>query len=268
MNGAEFRIGIEELAYAMGVIGGSDMAAGFLLALLGERSTEEQNGRLLAASHALVARELMSFDIETAEKSLRSDFAAIIRLLVDSQFIIRLTNFAERGEETISFYFGDNGVVEHTLQQEVVSRLRWHKDVRSVRFQSQEFFGISFEDNHPQGAQPLINVPASMLDAVRDRRNEISAENVAERLILGGMPTTHAHAFAIDLFASSARGSVLRIERKDNQTVADNGLLLMFGRERSWILEIVPQDPPMLNVFAGTSAIFDALLTKLISAEI
>ena len=52
----QFNLAVEEVAYAMGVLGGSETAHGFLASLLGERPKKEIEGRLLAASHSLVSR--------------------------------------------------------------------------------------------------------------------------------------------------------------------------------------------------------------------
>ena len=79
-----------------------------------------------------------------------------------------------------------------------------------------------------------------------------------------GMADAVASDLIDDLYGREYRGSILKIVKKDNEMSASDGYLLLKGPSRFWIMEIIPQEPPLVKVSQGARSQLEALLRRLV----
>ncbi len=259
----EYELGIEEVAYAMGVLGGTEIATGFLLALLGERPRLETEGRLLAASHALVARGYLDFNPDTGEKWLGDGLEEVIRPIVQNDFSIRCSKAASGHETVLSLYISKGELVMHRLHREVVSRLEQIPDASSAQEQCLKFFGLPTDTPAPQ--KPLATFSADLIDRLRQEAIERPTGEIASQLVEHGVSADAAAKLSEDIKQQEYRGSVIRIEMQGGQAVSNRGFLILQASERAWIMNIEPSTPPKMSLYPGCQAVFTELFSALVT---
>lgn len=255
------KLSIEELAYALGVMGGQDVAGGFLLAILGERSPDEIKSRLLAASHALIARDLLALNLDTKSKQLNPELVKLIMPLIANRFSLRCSR-SEKGMETLlNFYFGDV-VVEYRSENEIVTAIELLPAANMVYDRIGRFFELGRHD----GANPAPRaiVPASLIESLKDEADSLTEQEIRIRLVGGGIEELAARDLASDFKNVEFRGSVIRIEPRNGETVANEGFLILKSLARGWLFEIIPDAPPKLRVWLATQDSFSGCLYRLL----
>jgi hypothetical protein len=250
-----FTLSIEELAYALGVLGGTEIASGYLGALLGERPQLELEGRLLAASHALVARDLLDFNPRTGDKQLSPELADLLRSLIQNEYSLRCNRVTAGEEDGVNFYRAGNAWLEHRLSKAVVAHVTALAGIAMVARQSAMFFGLPIQSSKPlSGASQSVGViPAALLERFGRPGTQPLLAEITKLFVSAGLPLESASALAADLAAPILRGSMMKVETRTEGLMADRGFLFFKGTRGAWILEIIPQAPPMLRVFVGNS---------------
>jgi|GEM_PF-6780275 len=263
MPSTKYVLAVEELAYAMGVLGGTDTATGFLLAILGERPRLETEGRLLAASHALVARGFLDFNAETEKKWLEKNLEDAIKPMLQNDFSLRCSETTEVGEEVLTFYIMEDKVTRHHLQRSVVSVIETLPGWETVVEQLIAFFEL-FTDN---GGDDLVaTIPASLLESLqRNALNDADHEARSE-LEKYGVPESEAVAIIEAMKQSAYRGSVVKLELENDRTISDKGFLLLKGQNLAWLFVIEADDKPMMSIYRGTKKNFQQQLDSLTSS--
>lgn len=251
MNDNAFDLSIEELAYAMGVLGGSEVATGYLMALLGERPQREMQGRLLAASHGLVARGYLDFDPVTGDKRLSPDLARTVGVLIQHDFLLRCTRAAAGQEKIVSFYIHGDQCVEHRLDKAVVAHVETLPDRGEIVHRSAAFFDLLSEDHPVEGVQSVGIISATLFEKIGQSSLNADARRIATQLTDGGLPADVSRAMAADLSDLAYRGSVMKVKTQEGALVSDAAFLIFKGPHGYWILEVVADEPPNLRVFAG-----------------
>ena len=256
----KYSMAVEELAYAMGVLGGTDTATGFLLAILGERPRLETEGRLLTPSHALVARGYLDFDVETGEKWLKPDLENVIRPMLQNDFSLRCSKATEEGEEILTIYVSAEALARHHLQRSVVSVIEMLTDRQDAKEQLMTFFELSTGG----GEEDLIaTTPASLLESLRRNTLNEAAQEAKSELMKYGVSESTAAAIIEDLQRSAYRGSVVKLELEDDKTISDKGFLLLKGQDRVWLFVIESGGAPMMSIYPGSRKVFQQQLDSL-----
>ena len=261
---AKFELAVEELAYAMGVLGGTDTAVGFLLALLGERPHLETEGRLLAASHALVARGYLDFDAKTGDKWLTEGLRRVVMPMLQNDFSIRCSWAAKGHEDILTLYAASGKLAVHQLHREVVSLLQQLSDWKAAQNHLLTFFDLPTIDGG-ESPDKLATLPADLVDTLRRGTKSRSLERTTSQLRAHGVPEDAATELAADLRQHGHRGSIIRITRQGDQVVSNQGFLILKAEKRSWFLVIHPDDEPLMDIYAGSPALFKQLFTSLVS---
>jgi len=250
----------------MGVLGGVDIATGFLLALLGERPRLETEGRLLAASHALLARELLKLDLTSGEKHLEDRFQSLIIPLLHNQFSLRCSRIQKGYEEIQSYYFTEGLVVNHSLHQEVVSGLRSLAGRDEVLAECLNYFSLpkSTAEGKELSAGIIGEISAEDLDAARNHLPELSLAQITSQLISAGLSEAYAEPFAVSLQTGDWRGSINRIETVGKQAISKHGFLILHSLSTSWLLNIVSMGKTaQLEIYMGNTSIFEHFFRSL-----
>ena len=141
------RLSVEELAFAIGAIGEAETAGAFLRVLLGTRCREEIDGRLLSASHSLIARGYLTFDLSEKERELDKQLAELVGVLAGCDFSIRCGRSVQDGEDVHSYFFKGDAIVEHRLSMDVVSELEHLPSADIAMKRSLVFFGLGEADS-------------------------------------------------------------------------------------------------------------------------
>ena len=265
MNQDGYRLSIEEVAFAMGHIGGAEVASGFLLALLGEISEQEANGRLYSASHSLIARGYLDVDLESSESKLDETLAVAIGTLVGNDFSIRCSRMVSGDEQVLNFFVHGDEIVEHVLEKEVVSCLQRMSGVASVVDHCLTFFGVPAGSEAEPLSEPLGTIEASLVEETKDAVEGGSKDEIAARLSNAGLEATVADELAEDLMTQEYRGAILRVESQDLEAESGKGFLLLKSPERFWSFEIVPEEVPLARVRRGTPAQLGSLIKGFLS---
>lgn len=261
MSSTRYALAVEELAYALGVLGGTDTAIGFLLAILGERPRMETEGRLLAASHALVARGLLDFDAETGEKWLDDGFKQAVQAMMQNDFSLRCTRMADDQETNLNLYVAGDTLMMHSLHREVVSQLEIIRDWETARHRCFTFF--HFPQNQDDVSNVLATFPADLIDKLRADAPIRSVDDMAKELMAHGLDQEMATQFAHDIQQQDYRGSVIKIEMNEGQMVSNQGFLTLTAGDRYWLMDIEPSTPPQIHLYPGNEATWNRLFTAL-----
>lgn len=263
MNEPQFQLSIEELAYAMGVLGGVETAGGFLLGILGEREQSEIDGRLLAAGHSLIAHGLLDFELAPPNQHLDLDLAHVVQLILQHSYAIRCIRATHREEQTLTFFCRETTIVEHQIHREVVSYLRALPGVQALIERSRTFFTLP---NTPAPGPPLATLPAALLEDLKAR---VAAEgtpgDAATRLIRAGLPSAAAQDLAASFVDPLYRGTVLRVEPSGESVTSNRGFLLLCTPRQAWIFDILADtNPPLVQVYWGSQPQYSILLQRLL----
>ncbi len=256
-------LSIEELAYAMGVLGGADAATGYLLGILGQRPRQEVEGRLLAAAHGLVARSYLDFDATTGSSWLTDQLAEMIKPVARNDYTLRMSRISGGREEIATLYVSGEGLVLHQLHQSVVSHLLQVPDLASAQEQCLIFFDLS--NDSELSTQSLAKIPADLVDDLRRNDQAQPVEVAISELVSHGLRVEQAAKLANDLRNHDGRGSIARLETQGDEVVSQRGMLVLKGVQRSWLFNILPAESGALEVFSGSPVVFGKLFTALTS---
>lgn len=258
-------LSIEELAYAMGVLGGTEVARGYLTTLLGERPQQELEGRLLAASHALVARGYLDFDAASGDKQLGPDLAPMVNALVQHDYLLQCTRAGSGQETVLNFHITSDLCVAHRIEKAVVAHLEALSDQAEAAARGAAFFDIPANTASAAGPQRLGIIPADLLQKIGQSLAKTTPEHSAAQLGAADLPVDLARPLAEDLHAPVSRGSVMKVQVGDAGILSDKGFLIFQGLYGCWFFEILPKTPPMLDVCVGSLEQFHRLFQSLMA---
>jgi hypothetical protein len=247
----------------MGVLGGVDTAIGFLLAILGERPRLETEGRLLAASHALIARNYLDFNAKTGEKWLDEGLKDAVMAMMRNDYSLRCSRIANGEELNKNLYVWGDALIAHILHREVVSQLESIADWETARTHCRTFF--SFPSDQETETVILATFPADLIDQIRMTASDRSVNEIAAELMGYEMSREMAKQFATDIKQQDYRGSVMKIEMSQDQPISNHGFLILTAGDRYWLMDIDPSPAPQIRLYAGNEATFQQLFSSLIS---
>jgi len=262
MKKTKFQLSVEEVAYAMGLLGEPGVARGFMITVLGEQDAREMEGHLFAASHSLMAREYLELDFKAGAQHLDKTLAEVVKALMQHEFSLRCSRLVEE-EHLVNYFFHGEGIVEHTLLHGVVSCLETRGDVQGVVDRCNSFFAPPAATTATTAAEVLGIIPVSVFDQASEAIRQSPKEYIVPWFVEAGMADAVASDLIDDLHGREYRGSILKIVKKDNEMSASDGYLLLKGPSRFWIMEIIPQEPLLVKVSQGARGQLEALLRRL-----
>lgn len=259
------RLSVEELAFAMGVLGGGEMASGILQAVLGQREKAEMDGRLYAAGHSLMARGLLTVDVASQSKELDGRLSSMVEVMLASDFTLRCSRSARGEEQVLNLFFRRGQIVSERVIQDVVCEIEPLASADEAAEQVRRFFGLPAGGRAAGTQGSAGTIAADLLDQIRQTTPGASAEEVAQRLQEAGLAAQPARLVAEDLLAPDYRGAVLRVDNVGGRAVSERGFLILKGQARFWLLAIRPQEPPVLEVLAGSGSRYRAAFRGLLN---
>jgi hypothetical protein len=146
-------LSVEEIAAAIAASGKQDEANGFLIAAFPQMSPGEGKGRLLTASHSLIAREFLSVEGEKA--FLQPKVQEIIDGILNSKYLLRANRTAETGEDILTFMKIPSGWLEQSSSGNSVSCFRIPVSTPELIGRVQIFFKPSFDSSFLGQRYPL-----------------------------------------------------------------------------------------------------------------
>lgn len=255
------RLSLEELAVSLSMLGNPALGKGILVSELGQISSEEERGRLSAATHTLMAKEILSLK----EKKLTpaASFLNLITPLINCDFSIRCSRTAENElDQVLLFYFRQSLIVKHEIQHSVIHELTEVTNTEQVIKDTSLFFEL---DN----LKPFSVATQKLTQTQLENARKYSAESVNKTksyLLVQGFPDIFSQWFAEDLHEAEYRGSTMRVETSPrNELVSDVGFMLLKGTSgRLWFLEIIPKsDKPYVNLNPLSMSVFTETLQTL-----
>lgn len=232
-------LSVEELALALTLSGHAEMARALMGLHFGELSEAEGKARLTAAAHSLIARDLGSFSFSKGELSLSEPFQQVLKIVTAPDYSIRSSRVRE-GEDIQQVYhwYGENvvlqqvkGGVAYLLQQEIEPQA-----THMLLTQGTALFHLQEE-----GEATETEIPLETFDRLtRPPTDAPAREPVSPQVTSPDMQLSK------DLAAPAFRGSVLRVEYKENQPVSDYGFLVIRGEKTTWLCRLLPQEQKVI----------------------
>jgi len=261
MTQTSIRLSIEEMAVVLSQMGQPEQGQSLIIAQLGEMNQDEARGRLLSATHSLLAREAMTFEPDGG--FLLSDaLRQVGRVLTRADFTIRYTRAQTAADLQLTYHALHGRFYEHLLEQGVIHRLTEVNRPDEMIQSGLAFFEVAAAQPFESGVATIAN---PILETVM---RATTADEARDLLRQAGMQDAVRQRFAEDLINSQFRGSALRIEYEaDGSLRSDVGLLFLRGPERLWQLESeVRQGEAEWELSPATALGLRAALARLLRA--
>lgn len=259
------RLSVEELAFAMGFLGGADVAASFLETILGKQNKDNLSGRVTAASHSLIARELLTLDLVTGENRLEETFSQLVRAMMESGRSIRIQQMADGQEATLTCFVHDGILAAHELELGVVSILEKLPGKDALLQRLMDFVAPPEET---AVSPPVGQISTDTLQIVRQFAAQNKTNDVKSALA-GHLSGEVVEELTADLRKDHiAWGSILSLvtsSRDANTPVESNEGILYAAipREKLWLFQLKANEPTC-TVFRGSKAQLNAQLQQLL----
>jgi len=261
-----YRLSVEEVAFAMGLFGDYEIAAGYLIAALGQMEKENLSGRLAAASHSLLARELFHMKSEE-DGELVEDLARLVQAMTLATRSVRCEQRSPTGEQVMTCFVHRNDIVYHALEQNVVAVLKPLGDANEVLQTI-----IDFVDAETEGAvsEPLGTTYVTTLQSLRDLAQGDQKQRMLELATSFLNPSDAQQLVADFVDPSITWGSILFLEtatgKHDAPLLANNGVLYALVSERLWLFLISTQTGDQVTVYRDGKGALRQLLSPLVTA--
>lgn len=255
------RIAIEELAMATSLAGKPEIAKGLLYSAFGEVTPDEEQGRLLAAGHALMSRGLLT--VRDGQSRLEDNFNYMVGIVADPETVMNYNLTTEGEDRTLAYYVRGKEVIEQSVEQGVVYALGVAQDPAQVVEGGLAFFDIVSKRGEGE-SYPEATVPMSVLDRAREASNGALSGIFQE----AGVPEPVAHWLAEDFGRTEARGAVMLIKTRQGQLTSNEGVLLMKSAKRTWLFPIFLQDGiPHARLVVGNAQNFKREIKRLLTTK-
>ena len=255
----DIKLSIEETALAMTMAGYPDAAKGLLFTTFGEIPVAEEQGRMLAAGHSLMARGLVA--IHDGQARIQESFRPLIEALTTPDFVVQYSLTTSSAEQTLGYFFKGGNIARQSVEEGVVYRLTTGEGTEQVITGGLTFFSISEKHSvsHPQA---MLSV--AILDRASKESHE-SAGALFDLLSGAGIPNQLARPLAEDFQKATSRGAVLLIKRQGSDLRSDHGFLLMQSQDRTWLFPLVEKaGEAHAKVIIASQESFAAEMQKLI----
>lgn len=231
-----YRFGLEELAVAIRYAVSVEDAKAMLLGNYGNLTADEERGRLLAGSHSLMARNLLVMLDNTPR--LDKGLTDCVQMLFHQDYIIRMSRGSGVTEQLCVVHFKNNRMVMHQITQGVVHELSWIDDVKAVTSAASGLFDLKPDSV----SRPVGEIPFSVLDDSRTKGTFTPTQTEA-LLVESGLPVKVAHPLSEDFNLPKYRGSIVRLQIKEDKPSNEKGIFLLGGKARSWLFILAGNQP-------------------------
>lgn len=262
-----YRLSIEEVGFLMGYLGEREAAAGYLTGLLGQQNSDNLSGRIVAASHGLVARDILTVGEAATDTSIDSTVAGLIQSMISAHSSIRCEKMVGNDSELITIFLHQDKHVAHHISSEVVVNL---EDV-SASQRIQQLI-LDFVDAPVQGdPQAVGSMPLTELEDIRNTLIDID-ENSLEARFSTNIPASTARELAAALKGEPIEwGSVIRLETATTGQAtpleANAGILYARTQKGLWLFDIDSdsgnRSDTHVKIYHGNQPIISQLIAKL-----
>lgn len=228
-------LSVEELVLALTLSGHEEMARALMLLHFGELGEAEGKGRLTAAAHGLIARDLGAFSFSNGELSLSEAFQQVLKIVTAPDYSIRFSRVRE-GEDIQQVY---HWCGEEMVLQQVKSGVAYLLQQEGEPQATHMLLTHGADLFHLQEEGEVIETEIPLETFNRLTRSPSDVPSNEATLSPSTLPDT---PLVKDLAASPFRGSVLRIEYKENQPISDYGFLVIGGERTAWLCRLLPQE--------------------------
>jgi hypothetical protein len=225
-----YSLSLEELAAVISLTGQRAQARALLINNLGDMSPDEERGRMFAADHSLMARDLVS--IKDKKPQLHPDLVRIVNGMFGGGVVIRSGKTGAFGEDSLSYYFGFEGWLEHKVRDSVIFTFRLALQPVEVEKAICTFFSPVFTGWHNI---PPVDLPGTLLVDL-DPVSRRSFDKVLAFIKTVSPGNKAAEQLAIDFAQASWRGSIFWIYGSGNKDLSSKGTLFVQGPERLWLI--------------------------------
>lgn len=274
MNNTSYSLSIEELAYAMGFLGGAETAAGFLQTLAGQLNDANLDGRITAASHSLLARGYLQFDLSSKAKALQAELSQAVTAMLTPRYSFRCDKTNPHNAEVeatqTSYFLGDACVVKHEVELGVVSRLALYPNSDDLVPLLMTFIGQAWgdrpfisPDEKPAAAGKLED---TLIQQLRNFAKTPTRDPGALALQLQAhLPFAVANQLAHDVDAETVQwGSIFRLEMHPGQMDINQGIIFARQPARTWLFEISAATQAQWLVYNASSEVMAAVLAQFV----
>lgn len=232
---ASLSLGLEELVVLLGLLGYSEVAKGLLVSHLGEVDSNEERGRLMAANHSLMAKNILYLENDSIR--MVPEYARLLGALIANDFAVRTSvRVLGETEHTLTYYVRNEQLIEHRITHGVVHTFQ---DVASIDDALSALLAFLEVD----GIQPFQISPFvitrekwELAQAKINDESDAAVDHLREQQV----PEESAALLAEDLQQQVMRGAAMQLKVDfTSGLVADAGYLILKGASgRVWLLEI------------------------------
>jgi len=263
MHGSAMNLSIEEVAFAISSMGRPEIAAGFLLSLVGPREQAEMDGRLYAAAHSLMARGLLTVHVERGEQQLAPAFREWVGVLIDNELTLRCSSAANGEERVVSYFVRGDHIVTHEIKNDVVSCISALPGKDALVRHCLEVLGVPPDRRGGSAPAAWTSIGGSLLESISNVPAPEGLEDVASELMRCGMSPEDAQNLANDAGYPVRHSALTPIRLVGGQPVAGSSLLLLAGGERFWLFRPVLESD-CFEVSLGTRTLASEQISALL----
>lgn len=250
-----FRLSVAELAFAMAHSGDVEAAYGYLQTMLAVEP-ERFNDWMTAASHALVARDLLEVTPDGGYGPLHGDLQRVAKAIVQDQGTLRCHRIRRSGEsydeQFVTVLFTDDMALAHWVEQNVVAMIESLSGSGEAYDRIAAFVGVSQSTAEAESSQEVQLLPMDELSRLREMSSKMPSARIAQEL-RRFLTAPWIDAMADTLADPGAWwGDVLRIDRVANEIVAEEGFLFVASSGKAWLLGTNPQNGAAMAVIPAT----------------
>lgn len=260
----EYRLSVDEVAFAIAQVGDPNLARHLLLSQAGDSLTAEAiEGRLMAAGHSLLARHLIDVD-EASTVQVTTPFADAIQPLIKADFSIYVSSSNGRTELAQTYHFAGERIVRQVIDREIVYELASYPSADVV---IDDCLNAVFARDAGLFDVEASRLPASVLDDLQQTADPSEVERI---LTAAGMPADARSLFAEDFQKVVARGSVIRVDfpAAPDVPTSNEGILVLRGPDRLWLMRIVQEgDSAALLVAPGSAEDMSSEIKRIIATS-
>lgn len=246
-NGS-YHLSIEEFALLSSLAGQAEVGKTVLHSAFGPLPEDNERGRLLAASHSLLARGWAA--IESGKLSINKHLQAAVAIILDHDFLVQISQQSLQGDgKDVSYFAKGPSVVEQQVRDGVVYRLTALPTITSAAEKARTFFSVPAD-----AAYPLHSQITSDLALIERLQQAVRAgEDVTEVLETADVPPEVASSLAEDFHNQQTRISTMRVEERDGVLVAEHGFLTLQSKDRLWLFVLEAGNSDQVSLLPGTS---------------
>ena len=254
---SSFRLSIEEVAVSIASLGNSEAAAGFLQSITGDLTSDQLSGRLTAATHSLIARELLNIDLANESSILQTDLARSISVMLRSTIgSVRCAKTYLEGEKAITFFADHEWWLEYTIDFGVVSRLTLIQSIADVTRRICEF--SEFRDGEAQLLGKVSGDSLQILRSLADEQNKPRLQHQIQEHLGEAIATELASAMTSP---QAEWGAILHLTTSaDLQGIeANKGIFFLNTTSSTWLFDGVQGDAMFTVSRASRQSVTDAV---------